>query len=159
MHHPLGAPGATPSHILCIRRYRGGCHGQTFFSFFSLFCLLAIGRLHREIREKLTEDFWQKSWKSHAPLARATKINLQYIPEIVFVGPRRPPPVRFSVLKTAAVGVACICWCDFPTSLLAWVQHREKCKKRTSSRNPRKVRPPVHSLQKYFCVRTRCIIL
>ena len=49
------------------------------FLIFSLFCLFAIGRLHREIREKLTEDFWQKSWKSHTPLARATKINLQYI--------------------------------------------------------------------------------
>ena len=55
--------------------------------------------------EKAHEDFWQKSWKSQAPLARTTKINLQSIPCIAFLGPWRPPPSW--ILRTRSGGGGC----------------------------------------------------
>jgi hypothetical protein len=89
MHYPLRAPEATPSRIFCIRSYRGGCHRQTGFSFFTFLPSRDWkapqgnqGKTHRRLLAKILEKSCTLS---------ATKINLQYIPDIIFVGPQRPP--------------------------------------------------------------------
>ena len=104
MHHLLGGPWATLSRIIRIRSYRAGAMDKRFSRFFSLslFCLLTIRRLTGKSVEKAHEDFWQKSWKSQAPLARTTKINLQSIPMHRLL--RAPETTPSWILRTRSGG-------------------------------------------------------